>query len=554
MSGEIGGGVLALLRENPVITLFLAIGAGYLVGRIKLGTIALGPVAGALLVSLVLGRFGFRITEAAQSVGFALFIFAVGYNAGPRFFEVLKNQGLRYLALAVFVAVVGIAVALAAGTLADLPYGGTAGLLAGALTTTPTLAAAQEAVRAGIAHLPDGVAPEAVLDVIATSYAITYIVGLLGIIAAIRLLPRVLQIDLAAEARAHEANDAPQQPIQLQARGYRVTDLDLMRLTVREIRSRYWDGFAVVRLRRGGEWTTLADDDHLQFGDEIFAYGDASFFQRGIESFGDEIPATSEIEIATTQAQVVIARKEAVGKTLAELGLARRHGLVVTEVRRDGHRLPLVSRLRLQRGDVLHVVGPTADVDPLREMLGPVETDVVETDMTTFAWGIAAGAALGLLSVNVGGVPLGLGMAGGLLVAGILIGWLNATRPTVGKFPDSARWVLMEFGLIIFIVGVGLQAGGGIVETFRDAGVELLLAAVITVTAPVLLGYLFGRKILKLPPLVLMGALTGAMTSAAALSLVNSEAKSAVPSLGYTGTYAFANVFLTLAGTAVMLL
>ena len=122
-------------------------------------------------------------------------------------------------------------------------------------------------------------------------------------------------------------------------------------------------------------------------------------------------------------------------------------------------------------------------------------------------------------------------MAGGLLAVGIFVGSLNATRPTVGKFPDAARWVLMEFGLIIFIVGVGLQAGGGIVETFATAGVELLLAAAVTVTAPVLLGYLFGRKVLNLPPLVLMGALTGAMTSAAALSLVNSEAKSAVPSL-----------------------
>ena len=553
MSGEIGGGFLTLLRENPVITLFLAIGAGYLVGRIKLGGIALGPVAGALLVSLALGRFGFRITEAAQSVGFALFIFAVGYNAGPRFFDVLKTQGLQYLALAVFVAAVGIAVALVAGTLSDLPYGGTAGLLAGALTTTPTLAAAQEAVRGGIAHVPEGVPADAVLNTIATSYAITYIVGLLGIITAIRLLPRVLKIDLAAEARLIEQNDAPQRPVQLQARGYRVTDLDLMRLTVAEIRSRYWDGFAVVRLRRGGEWTTLAEDDHLQFGDEVFAYGDASFFQRGFENSGDEIPATSDIEIATAQAQVVIARKNAVNKTLAELGLARHHGLVVTEVRRDGHRLPLSPHLRLQRGDVLHVVGPKAAVDPLRETLGPVETDVVETDMTTFAWGIAAGAALGLVSVNVAGVPLGLGMAGGLLVAGILIGWLNATRPTIGKFPDSARWVLMEFGLIIFIVGVGLQAGGGIVETFATAGVELLLAAAVTVTAPVVLGYAFGRKVLKLPPLVLLGALTGAMTSAAALSLVNSEAKSAVPSLGYTGTYAFANVLLTLAGTLVML-
>ena len=138
------------LLVNPVFTLFLALGCGYLVGRLRIASISLGPVAGALLVSLLLGQFGFKISEGAQSVGFALFIFAVGYQAGPRFFEVIKTQGVQYLLLALFVAGVGALIAILAGKLLDLPFGGMAGLLAGALTTTPTLAAAQEAVRSGL--------------------------------------------------------------------------------------------------------------------------------------------------------------------------------------------------------------------------------------------------------------------------------------------------------------------------------------------------------------------------------------------------------------------
>jgi putative transport protein len=546
--------ILEFLRGQPVITLFLALAAGYLVGRVRVAGLSLGAVAGTLLVSLVLGRFGFQMSAGAQAIGFAMFIFAVGYQAGPRFIEVLKTQGLRYFALAIFVAGVGFAAAVIAGKLLTLPPGGTAGLLAGALTTTPTLAAAQEAVRAGIAPSPAGVTSDQVITTIGASYAITYIVGLLGVIAAVRLLPRVLRLDLQAEARQLEGASRTENAVQLQARAYRLTQQEYCRPTLGELAARLWDGLAVVRFRRAGEWVQPGPGGRLQLGDEIYAYGDASFFRRGIEHVGDEIPIVAEVELSASSTHVVVARRDAVGRTLADLDLARRHGLVVLEVRRDGLALPVTRWLRLERGDVLSVVGPGSGVSALGEILGPVEANAIETDMMTFALGIAIGSAVGLLSVTIAGIPIGLGAAGGLLASGIVTGWLNSARPSVGKFPEAARWILMEFGLLIFICGVGLQAGGQIVETFQQAGPALILAAILVVTLPMLAGYAFGRKVLGLPPVLLMGALTGAMTSAAAFSIVTSEAKSSVPALGYTGTYAFANVILTIAGTLVMLL
>lgn len=544
--------VLEFLRENPVFTLFFVLGAGYLLGRVRLGPISLGPVAGALVVSLVLGQYGFSITPGAQSVGFAMFIFAVGYQAGPRFFQVLKTQGVQYLVLALFVASVGIATALAAGALLDLPFGGAAGLLAGALTTTPTLAAAQEAVSSGLVALPEGATVEGTLATIASSYAITYLVGLIGVIMVIRLLPRMVGIDLAAEAAAMQAAEQPVSRGQMQARAYRVTRPDACQPTIGELRARLWDSLAVVKLRRDGEWLRPADDAHLQLGDEIHAYGAAGFFRHGVNEFGTEIAVSPELDVTSSSAHVVVARRDAVGQTLAEVNLARQHGLVVAEVRRGGLPLPLSAELRFERGDILYVVGPRPAIKSLEQVLGPMEADVAETDMATFAFGIALGAAIGALAFTVGGVPIGLGLAGGLLAAGILAGWLNATRPTLGQFPEAARWILMEFGLMIFIVGVGLQAGGQVVETFVQAGPALVVAALAVVLLPVLSGYALGRRVLRLPPVLLMGAITGAMTSAAALKVVNSEANSAIPALGYTGTYAFANVILAVAGTLVM--
>jgi putative transport protein len=548
------GALLEFLRGQPVITLFLALAAGYAIGRIRIAGFSVGAVAGTLLVSLALGRYGFRISAGAQAVGFALFIFAVGYQAGPRFVEVLKSQGLRYFALALVVAAIGITTAVIAGKWLALPPGGTAGLLAGGMTTTPTLAAAQEAVHTGIAPIPAGISPEQVVTTIGTSYAITYIVGLIGILAIIRLLPRIMGIDLAVEARKLDAASHGEGAVQLQARGYRVTRAEFCQPTIEELARRYWDGVAVIRLRRSGEWFKPAAGEHLQVGDEIYAYGDAAFFRAGIEQMGEEIPLLSEIELSSTSTHVVVARRDAVGRTLADLDLARKHGLLVVEVRRDGMRLPIARNVPLQRGDILNIVGPKSAVVALADSLGPVEANAIETDMMTFALGIAAGSAIGLLSVTIAGVPLGLGSAGGLLAAGLLTGWFNSTRPTVGKFPDAARWVFMEFGLMVFMCGVGLQAGGEIVEAFREAGLALILSAAVVVTLPVIGGYLFGRKVLGLHPVLLMGALTGAMTSSASLSLVTSEADSATPVLGYTGTYAFANVILTVAGTLVMLL
>src|SRR5262249_27431196 len=145
-------------------------------------------------------------------------------------------------------------------------------------------------------------------------------------------------------------------------------------------------------------------------------------------------------------------------------------------------------------------------------------------------------------------------MAGGLLAAGLVVGWVEAVRPTLGAFSEAARWGFMGFGLIIFIVGGGFQAGGTFVEDVRPARPPVVRARVVGGGAPVATGYLFGRRVLGLSPPLLIGALTGAMTSAAAMSIVNAEAKSSIPALGYTGTYAFANVILAVAGTLIMLL
>jgi putative transport protein len=200
------------------------------------------------------------------------------------------------------------------------------------------------------------------------------------------------------------------------------------------------------------------------------------------------------------------------------------------------------------------VHGLHSNIDAAAQTLGQVERDSIQTDLLTFSLGIAVGVLLGLLSVTVAGVPIGLGSAGGLLAAGLIIGFARSIRPTFGRLPDAARWILMELGLLIFMTGVGLRAGSDIVEKFSETGLQLVVAGVLVTCVPVFVGYFFGRKFLKLNPVILLGAITGSMTSGASLSIVTNAAKSEVPALGYTGAYAFANVLLTIAGTIILLL
>jgi len=215
-------------------------------------------------------------------------------------------------------------------------------------------------------------------------------------------------------------------------------------------------------------------------------------------------------------------------------------------------KVPSTADFELRKGDILTVVGPHDCVDLLGKEVGHVEREIAETDMVTFAFGIAIGVVIGLFSISVGQLSIGLGSAGGLLTAGLIIGYLRSVHPTFGRLPDAARWILMEFGLLLFMAGVGLRAGGDILETFATAGPMLVLAGIAVTTIPILVGYFFGRKVLKIHPVLLLGGITGSMTSGAALSVVTKATKSSMPSLGYTGAYAFANVLLTVAGSIIL--
>jgi putative transport protein len=546
---------LQLLDANPVLLLFLLMGSGYLLGNIKVLGFSLGPVAGILFAGIFLGHYGLRLGPAAQSLGFALFIFSVGYQAGPRFFGALRADGVKYFLLALTVAFAAVGITLLAATLIAMKPGNAAGLLAGGLTSSPTLAAAQDAIREGSVHLPAGMTRDEMVGNIASAYAITYIFGLTGLITIIRYLPRLLGLDIAAESRAFERRETNlPAPANITTRWYRVSNPEFIAMTASEIRQRYCPRIPVASVIRSGEVVSVRGGDHLHEGDILELIAPRALFSGGIAAIGDEIPPELDVGQAHKSAVVVVTNKAVCNQTLGELAPPVAFGVLIEKIIRAGVELPHSQDLEIQTGDIYHVAGKPAKVEVFGRYLGHMERNLSQTDMITFAFGIVLGILLGMLSFTVGGIAIGLGTAGGLLAAGLGIGYMRSVRPTFGRLPEATSWWLMEFGLLLFMAGVGLSAGGKFIDTLTSAGPLLVVAGVVVTSVPLLVAYFIGSKLLRLNPAILMGALTGAMTSGASLSVVTREARSAVPAIGYAGTYAFGNVFLMVAGPVVLLL
>ena len=555
--------VYALFKSTPGLVVFVVIGLGYFLGKLNIRGFELGPTGGVLLIGLLFGHFGFEGIPLLGTIGFTIFIYSVGFQAGPRFFNVLREDGKKYFSLALTVAVSSVFMLWVLALAFDLDNSFGAGILAGALTSTPTLVGAQNAVDVGIARLMEGTTPEQALQNISVGYAITYVFGTVGLILIVKFAPKILRLDLAKEAKRYAKEKGYQESNKRFAkglpvvRGYQIEEgAEVLGKTRAEIEARRDLKIALVRIKRDGKIIRIEPDEEFAVGDMVAIMAPPDDHAELREQTGLKIGILDPdlLESSITSADVIVTGDAVVGRPISDLRAPEEYGCFVTHVRRTQIELPAEGSTVLHKGDVVTLVGDTEQLEDLAELLGEIERDVVETDLVSFALGISGGLLLGKISVKFGAVAVGIGSAGGLLLMGILMGFLRSLSPTFGRVPPAARFILMELGLMFFMVNVGLSAGGGVVDALVSVGPAVILCGVIVMITPVILGYLFGIFVLKLNPAVLLGALTGAMTSTPALTAVQEAAKSSMPALGYAGTYAFANVMLTVAGTIIMTL
>jgi putative transport protein len=216
--------------------------------------------------------------------------------------------------------------------------------------------------------------------------------------------------------------------------------------------------------------------------------------------------------------------------------------------------MPFTAETRIDRGDILSIVGSRRDVERAEKAIGYADRDTVATDMIFVGLGIVIGGLVGLLTVTVGGVPLTLTASGGALIMGLVFGWLRAVRPTFGGIPEAARWVFDTVGLTVFIGVVGLAAGPSFVSGLQRSGASLILVGLVVAVLPHTVAILFGRYVLRMNPVILLGACSGAGTVTAALRALQEESGSKLPALGYTVPYALGNILLTAWGPVIVAL
>lgn len=554
--------IIGLIRDVPELLFFLVLGFGYLIGNITFKGFELGSTTGVLLAGLFFGHFGFKIPANTMEIGFILFIYSVGLQAGPRFFSVFLEDGLKYVSLALVVSMTAVALAFGLSSYFGLSRGISAGLLSGALTSTPTLAAARDAVHSGLARVTDGKSVDLIIQDIGSAYAITYLFGLIGLLVFIRIIPSLLKVDLAEEATklAQQKRLTPEEDEETDAwngqmlRTYQIQSDQIMGKPLRDLRFTTRTGCVIQKVLRRDELFTPGAETILEKDDRVSVLGSLEGHEVMEKMLGPEILDRNLLAIPIKTHDVVVTHADAVGRSLGELHYLARYGCFVTKVNRSHVELPIAESTVLEKGDVVRISGGKNKLEELTKRLGHVERNIIQTDLLTFAFGIAAGLIIGKITFKVGALSVGLGTAGGLLLTGILIGFLRSIHPTFGRVPPAARWLFMEMGLLFFMAGIGLKAGQGIVQAILTVGPLLFFSGILVTTIPVLVGFLFGKYVLKFNTAILLGAITGAMTSTPALNTVIRAANSPIPSLGYAGTYAFANVFLALAGTVIMML
>jgi len=407
-----------------------------------------------------------------------------------------------------------------------------------------------------------GLTAEILRQHISVGYAITYVFGTIGLILIVKFLPGVLRIDLVGASRQYaqdkgysETEDTLITGLPV-VRGYQIMDGEMVGKTRRVIEAMRELEFGLVRLMRDGKVIELELDDQVKAGDKvaILAPLERHAVLRDMPGLTPGILEPELLDSHITTQDVVVTHESAVSRPLRELRITEDFGCFVTKIRRAQINLPVDGDTTLMKADILTVAGDSQAIERLAGRIGSIEKDIKETDLVTFSFGIVIGLLIGLISLKIGSISIGIGSAGGLLLSGIIFGYLRASYPTFGRVPPAARYIIMELGLMFFMVNVGINAGGGVVEALISVGPVLILCGILVLILPVVVGYLFGTFFLKLNPALLLGSLTGAMTSTPALSALQDAAKSSMPALGYAGTYAFANVLLTLAGTLIMLL
>lgn len=535
---------------QALLVLSVAAAGGLALGQVKVAGVKLG-VGGVLFAGLALGHFGLSVDATmlafVREFGLVLFVYAIGVTVGPGFFQAFKKDGMALNLMAAAVVVLGSVLAVGVHLWGGVPLNATLGLLSGAVTNTPSLAAGQEV----LAQLGVGGAVQG------QAYAVAYPFGIVGILSTMLLLRLVFRQNPTAAAQAFDAARAAGQvavrTVNVEIRnpavfGARLRDLD----ELREM------GVVLSRVLHDGSQHVVHAEDTLAEGDVVLAVGPANKLPRLNRLLGPaaavDLKAMDSPDVAWERQ--VVTRSEVLGKTLGELNLRASHGVVVSRVNRAGHDLVPDAGLKLQFGDMLTVVGAPDALLAVAAIVGNRSKALQETQIGAIFIGIALGMVLGALPIALPGLPsaVKLGLAGGPLVVAIVLSRLGHVGKVVWFMPPAANHLMRDLGIALFLAAVGVKSGHGFVETLvAGPGLSWMAWGVLITLTPLVVVAVVGTLVTGTNYLTMCGLLAGSMTDPPALAFAQGMTPSEAPILSYAAVYPLVMVLRVIAPQVIAL-
>ncbi|MDE6266897.1 MAG: aspartate-alanine antiporter [Muribaculaceae bacterium] len=559
------------LRTYPSLAIFLTIGIGFYIGKLKFKSFSLGTVTSVLLVGVLVGQLDIAIPGPVKSVFFLLFLFAIGYSVGPQFFNSLRGSGLKQVLFAVVVCAIVLAVTYVTALLFHYGPGEAAGLFSGAQTISAVIGVSSDTIQTLGASAAD---KKAWVDIIPVCYAVTYIFGtigsayILGVIGPWMLggMKKVKQqtAELAAQMNQSDITNDPafinaNRPMVFRA--YKVEDPKFGESrTVAEIEKYMADQgrrIFVERIRQdNGTIVEPAPDVVVKPGYTVVLSGRREFIIEDEGWIGTEVDDAQLLSFPVEKVDVLLTSKNLKRGTTVESLRSQKfmYGVVITRIQRGGVEIPVFAKTELHPGDTVTLNGIAKDVDRAAPMLGHVDKPTNVTDMIFVGLGIFIGGLIGAITIHLGGIPISLSTSGGALIAGLVLGWLRTKNPTYGHIPQASVWLLNNLGLNLFIAVIGITSGPSFISGLKEVGPGLFLAGIIATTLPLLISVFIGAKLFKFHPAINLGCVAGSRTTTAALGAIEESLDSPLPAMGYTVTYAVGNTLLILWGVVIVLL
>ena len=524
------------LLQETYFSLFLIITLGLLLGKISIKGISLQSSA-IMFVAMFFGHFGINIPAEFQQIGLILFIFTVGIQAGPGFFDAFRSGEAFKMSIPVFL-LIGLTALMVVGLkfILNLDSNMMTGLFTGSLSCTPALAAAIETTKSNLLSI---------------GYTISYPFSMMATVIFMRLMPKLLKANLK-EIELQSEIDAEKKNPKLGSKNFIVNNKNIEGKSIGELQIYTMTQSNVSRMKHNDKIFLPTADTILNSNDIIHAVGTPSSLKKVELLIGPEIKQRLKLQQETQVKRIIVNNKNVVGKKLGQLSELSRHSAIATRIRRSGIDITPCANTTIRFGDKLTVIAPREKMELITSLLGGAISGNI--DFLPIAISIVLGILIGQINIPLGSISISPGYTGGILAMTLLLGRLDKTGPLLWSVAGNVNQFLRQLGLLFFLAAVGTQSGSEIASGISNHGVNIFFIGALLTLVPMILTTFISYKFLNVNLLSLFGIIAAATTSAPALSAVNNMTDSNIPNKSYSIVYPIALILTILLSQALSLM